>query len=55
MEQDDEDGTAPVHIAAAHGNLEALKFMAEHDVNMEVGAQSTWIRARMASLSYIPV
>ena len=27
MGQADEDGTSPVHIAAANGNLDVLKFM----------------------------
>ena len=35
MEQADEDGTSPVHIAAANGNLDVLKFMHENGVNME--------------------
>ena len=37
MEQAEEDGgTSPVHIATAVENLDALKFMHEHGVNMEV-------------------
>ena len=36
MGQADEDGTSPVHIAAANGNLDVLKFMHENGVNMEV-------------------
>ena len=35
MGQADEDGTSPVHIAAANGNLDVLKFMHENGVNME--------------------
>ena len=35
MRRADEDGTAPVHIAAARGNLEVLKFLHEHGVDME--------------------
>ena len=37
MEQAEEDGgTSPVHITTAVGNLDVLKFMHEHGVNMEV-------------------
>jgi ankyrin repeat protein len=35
MRRADEDGTAPVHMAAARGNLEVLKLLHEHGVDME--------------------
>ena len=30
----DQDGAAPVHVAAAHGSLSVLKFLQEHSVDM---------------------
>lgn len=35
LQKADQDGTAPVHAAAAYGNWKAIKFLHEHGVNME--------------------